>query len=91
MDLLSEEALREGLRRMLEKEPGFKVERWSYYDEKGVVYGYPSQVVVDVVVHNEKILLVEITSHARVSDVYGLKRKADLYEKVTGEKSANLW
>ena len=71
MGLLSEEAFRERLRGMLEKELGFKVKRWSYYDEEGVVYGYPSQVAVDVGVHNEKILLVEITSHARVSDVYG--------------------
>ena len=71
MGLLSEEAFRERLRGMLEKELGFKVESRSYYDEEGVVYGYPSQVAVDVGVHNEKILLVEITSYARVSDVYG--------------------
>ena len=52
--LLSEESFREGLREMLEKELELKVERWSYYDEEGVVYDYPSQVEVDVVVHSEK-------------------------------------
>ena len=64
---MSEEAFREGLRGVVEKELGFKVERWSCYDSEGIVYGYPSQVEVDVVVHDEKILLIEITSHATVS------------------------
>lgn len=88
--LLSEEAFREGLRGIVEKELGFKVERWSYYDSEGIVYGYPSQVEVDVVVHDEKILLIEITSHAKVSDVYELKRKAVLYEKATGRRVDKL-
>ena len=88
--LLSEEAFREGLRGVVEKELGFKVERWSYYDSEGIVYGYPSQVEVDVVIHDEKILLIEITSHAKVSDVYELKRKAVLYEKATGRKVDKL-
>ena len=53
------------------KSLGSKLRDGVINDEEGVVYGYPSQVAVDVGVHNEKILLVEITSYARVSDVYG--------------------
>ena len=42
------------------------IERWSCYDEDGIVYGYPSEEVeVDVALHNEKAVLVEVTSHAR--------------------------
>ena len=38
------------------------VERRSCYDEDGIVYGYPSkEVEVDVVLHNEKAVLVEMT------------------------------
>ena len=88
--LMSEEAFREGLRGVVEKELGFKVERWSCYDSEGIVYGYPSQVEVDVVVHDEKILLIEITSHAKVSDIHELRRKAVLYEKTTRRKVDKL-
>ncbi len=30
--------------------------------------------------------MVEVTSHARASDVAALKRKAELYERITGKK-----
>jgi hypothetical protein len=46
----------------LEKEMNLVVERRSCYDEDGIVYGYPSEEVeVDVVLHNEKAVLVEMT------------------------------
>ena len=48
--MMAEEAFREGLRGVLEKEMGFKVERWRTYDESGKVFGYPSEVEVDVTV-----------------------------------------
>jgi len=80
----AEEAFREGLKGILEKELGLKVEKWKVYDEKGVVYGYPCEVEVDVAVVDGKTILVEITSHARASDVYVFKRKAELYKEKTG-------
>lgn len=86
--LMSEEAFREGIRGLLEKEMNVKVERWESYDEEGVVYGYPSQVEVDVALSDEKVVLIEVTSHARASDVYALKRKSTLYEKKTGRKAS---
>ncbi|MBO3804133.1 MAG: DUF3782 domain-containing protein [Candidatus Brockarchaeota archaeon] len=86
--MMSEEAFREGMRGLLEKEFGFKVERWTCYDEEGNVFGYPSQVEVDVAIHDEKVVLVEVTSHAKASDVYATKRKSALYEKKTGRRAS---
>jgi len=88
--LMAEEAFREGLRGVLEKEMGFKVERWRTYDETGKVFGYPSEVKVDVTVKDEKLILIEVSSHMKASDIYQFKRKADLYEEKTGRKPDRL-
>jgi len=88
--LLSEEAFREGLKGLLEKEFKFKVEKWSHYDEEGIVYGYPSQIEIDIAIKDEKIILVEVASHAKASDVYAFKRKSNFYEKITKKKPSRL-
>ena len=88
--LMAEEAFREGLRGVLEKEMGFKVERWRTYDESGKVFGYPSEVEVDVTVRDEKLILIEVSSHVRASDVLQFKRKAELYREKTGRKPDKL-
>jgi len=88
--LMSEEAFKEGLKGLLEKELKLKVERWESYDDEGLVYGYPSRVEVDIALRNERIVLIEVTSHAKVSDVYVFKRKSLLYEKKTGKKPSRL-
>jgi len=88
--LMAEEAFREGLRGVLEKEMGFKVERWRTYDEAGKVFGYPSEVEVDVTVKDQKLILIEVSSHMKASDIYQFKRKADLYEEKTGRKPDRL-
>ncbi|WP_440059478.1 PD-(D/E)XK nuclease family protein [Thermogladius sp. 4427co] len=82
----SEEAFREGLKAIIEKELGLRVERWQGFDSRGVVYGYPSVVEVDVAISDEKIILVEIKSHASASDVSVFRRKSDFYEESTGRK-----
>ena len=84
--IISEETFREELKGFLEKEFKLKVEKWVGFDGDGLVYGYPSQVEVDVAIHNKKIVLVEVKSHIRASDVYIFKRKAGLYMKLTGKK-----
>jgi len=88
--MMAEEAFRGGLRGVLEKEFGFKVERWSAYDEKGKVFGYPSEVELDVAIKDRKIVLIEVASHVRASDVYEFKRKAELYVEKTGNKPEKL-
>jgi hypothetical protein len=88
--LMAEDAFREGLRGLLEKELGLKVERWRVYDNAGIVFGYPSEVEVDIAVSDGKLILIEASSHVRASDVLQFKRKAELYEKVTGRKPDRL-
>ena len=36
--IMAEEAFREGLKSLLEEELGFKVDRWTCFDETGLVY-----------------------------------------------------
>jgi hypothetical protein len=88
--LESEEAFREGLRGILEKELGLKVERWTAFDETGSVFGHPSQVEVDVAVSNGKVMLIEVSSHVKQADVAALVKKAELYEKITGRRPDRL-
>ena len=83
--LVSEEAFREGVGEIL-RAAGFSAGRWTYFDSEGYVYGHPSEVEVDVVVHNGKVLLVEITSALKRSDLPLIKRKAELYERAAGRK-----
>jgi hypothetical protein len=88
--LMAESAFREGLRGLLEKEFGFKVESWRAYDEAGIVFGYPSEVEVDVAISDEKLILIEASSHVRASDVLQFKRKAELYERKTERRPDRL-
>ena len=88
--LMAEEAFREGLKGILEEELGLEVERWTSYDEEGTVYGHPSPVEIDVAIKDEKLILIEISSHVRASDVATFKRKAELYAKKMGRAPDKL-
>jgi hypothetical protein len=86
--VVAEEAFREGLKGLLEKEMKLKVEKWVRRDEEGRVFGYPSTVEVDAALHDGDVILVEVKSHVGASDVSLFKRKVDFYEKETGKKVA---
>ena len=86
----AEEAFRESLKGILEKEFGVKVERWIGKDGEGLVYGYPSDVEIDVAVRDGKTILIEVSSHIRASDVLLFRRKAEFYEKITKVKADKL-
>ena len=88
--LMAESAFRESLRGLLEREFGFRVERWRAYDESGIVFGYPSEVEIDVAVSDGKLILIEVSSHVRASDVLQFRRKAELYERKTGRRPDRL-
>ncbi|NOZ58206.1 MAG: DUF3782 domain-containing protein [Euryarchaeota archaeon] len=83
---MSESAFRETLRGLLEKELKAKVEKWTYRDDEGYVFGYPAVVDIDILIKNGRVIALEVTSHARASDVAALRRKAELYEKITGRR-----
>jgi len=83
----TETAFRRAMRGIIEEILGKgRVEKWVYFDENGEVYGYPSQVEVDVLIKNGLHILVEVKASASIADVSILWRKGKLYEKVTGVK-----
>ena len=84
--LLAEEAFREGLKGLVERVFGGKVERWSHYDKEGVVFGHPSMVDMDLIVKDREHILVEVKSSVSRGDVYELWRIGKLYERVEGIK-----
>ena len=88
--LMSERAFREGLRGLLERELGLRVERWARMDREGRVFGHPGRVEVDVAVRDGRPVLVEVKSHVGRADVYSFRRKAEFYEKVEGKKPSRL-
>jgi len=88
--LMSERAFREGLKGLLEKELGLKVERWVRTDREGRVFGYPGRVEVDVAVRDGRLVLVEVKSHVGREDVHFFRKKAEFYERVEGRKPSRL-
>jgi len=83
--VFSEDAFRSGVRELL-RDAGYAVERWIYYDDRGYVYGYPSEVELDVVVRDGRTFAVEITSALKRGDLQQIKRKMELFSAVTGRK-----
>ena len=83
--ILNEDAFRSGVRELL-RDAGYTVDRWVYYDDRGYVYGYPSEVELDVVVRDGGTFAVEITSALRRGDLQQIKRKVELFSAVTGRR-----
>jgi hypothetical protein len=88
--LMAEETFREGLRGLLRKSLEFKVKKWKTYDEFGKVFGYPSEVEIDITMSDKKLILIEVSSHTKASDIFQFKRKAELYQEKTGRKPDRL-
>lgn len=63
----------------MERSFNVKVESWRDYDSEGYVFRRPSEVELDVAITDEQVILVEISSHVRKSDIYNFKSKADFY------------
>ncbi|WP_322798094.1 PD-(D/E)XK nuclease family protein [Thermoflexus sp.] len=83
--LRSERAWREGMRAVLE-EAGFEVERWTDFDERGEVFNFPSDVEVDVVIRNGRVLVVELRTSVSREALPTMERKVRFYEGRTGRK-----
>jgi hypothetical protein len=70
-------------------EPG-KVEKYVYTDFKGEYLARGARIEVDVYVHNEKVYLIEVKSHAEVDDVEWFYKKAQIVEKILGKAAEKL-
>ena len=85
--VLSESAFREAMKYVVEEKLGAgRVSKMSLRDEEGLVYGYPSIIDIDVVVKDDKHILVEVKSRVSRGDVYEIYRIGKLYEKIKGVK-----
>jgi len=70
-------------------EPG-RVEKFIYTDVDGRFYRRGARIEVDVYVHDEKVYLVEVKSHAELEDVEWFYDKAGIVEKILGRKAEKL-
>ena len=83
--ILSEDAFRSGVRELL-RDAGYAVERWVYYDDRGYVYGYPSEVELDVIARDGRTFAVEIMSALRRGDLQQIRRKVELFGAIAGRR-----
>jgi hypothetical protein len=67
-----------------------KIERFAYVDSDGRYYVKGSKIEFDIYLHNARVYLVEIKSHADVEDVEWLYKRAEIYEKLTKRKPDKL-
>jgi hypothetical protein len=67
-----------------------KIEKFTYVDVDGRYYVKGSKIEFDIYMHNERIYLVEIKSHADAEDVEWLYKRAEIYEKIRGRKPDKL-
>jgi hypothetical protein len=86
--LHSESAFRNGLRAILEKSFGVKVERYEDYDHEGRVFGRPEQIDMDVIIHDGTLILCEIKSSMSKADLYAFWQKKNFYEEKHGRRAS---
>jgi hypothetical protein len=67
-----------------------KIEKFTYVDGDGRYYVKGSKIEFDIYMHNNRVYLVEIKSHADAEDVEWLYKRAEIYEKLTGRKPDKL-
>ena len=79
--LQSEKAFRDALAGILEKNFGVEVLNVNEYDEQGVVFGWPDQVELDVIIKNGLLLICELKSSIDKAGMYIFERKARFYEQ----------
>ncbi len=85
--VLAEAGLRETLKAVVERILGVaRVSKLVIRDEEGVVYGYPTEVDIDVVVRDSEHVIIEVKSRVDPGDVRIAALKARLYERVYGVK-----
>ncbi len=86
LGLENEEAFRTGLKGIWEQRFGVTVTQWRHHDEQGFVFGIPTWVEVDVLIHNGEHLLVEVKAYVSRGDLSEFRRLGQFYEQVTGIK-----
>jgi len=87
--IVAEDVFRQGIIELLSN-AGWKVDREIIFDKDGFVYGYPSEVEIDVVLSDGKVILVELTASLKRGELIQISRKRELYEKLKGKKVSEV-
>jgi hypothetical protein len=86
----SESSFRRGLAEIL-SETGFEVFNYVESDTEGIVFDRPAEIEIDVIIKGGKTIVVEIKSSVSKSDVFVFMKKADFYQKISGNKIDRLF
>lgn len=79
-DLHFEESFRNALAGILKEFPGVVATRLLDYDDTGMVFGYPDQVDLDLIMKNGLLIVVELKSSFSKSEMYIFEKKVRFYE-----------
>jgi hypothetical protein len=88
--MMTEDAFRRSVAALFADQPQVRVEHWRHHDAAGKVFGYPTDIDMDVVVRNGTLLLIEIKSSISGADVSEFWRRAQLYREVSGRQPSRL-
>ncbi len=86
----SEQSFRNALKGILEEATDYKLLNVIEEDTDGVVFGWPVQVELDIVLTNGKLLIIEIKSSVSAGDVATFVKKAQFYEQRHNRKADAL-
>ena len=84
--MASEASFRDGLKSILETDFPVKVINYNKMDNECLVYKRPRSVEIDVIVHNGKIILCEISASFSSDEVDAFVKKIEFYEKMENVK-----
>ena len=86
----SEQSFRNALKGILEEATHYKVLNVIENDTEGVVFGWPAQVELDIVVTNGKLFIIEIKASVSASEVAIFVKKANFYQEKHNKKANAL-
>ncbi len=83
-----EKSFRNGLAEILAG-TGYTVKNFIESDIKGIVFGRPAEIEIDVIIKGERTIVVEIKSSVSKSDVFIFLKKVDFYRQISGKQVDN--
>ncbi|MFP3195358.1 MAG: DUF3782 domain-containing protein [Caldivirga sp.] len=85
--IYTEDVFRDAIKYLIEDLlKAYEVRRWTYYDNEGVVFGYPSVIDVDILIRDNEHILIEYKASIDRGDIAELAREGILYERVNKVK-----
>ncbi len=77
----SEASFRNALKGILKEFPGVQVIQVDEHDDEGIVFGYPEEVELDLIIKNGVLIIGEIKSSIDKSDISTFERKIRFYQQ----------